>query len=98
MKQFLLCALIAGLSHAAFPQNMILPLWEGQPPNFRENNQQTFYDTTDIVRVSDVRYPDLAVFLPSKKNATGEAVVKKPCQKSVIRSLSGAFPWIIERK
>lgn len=78
MKQFLLCALIAGLSHAAFPQNMILPLWEGQPPNFRENNQQTFYDTTDIVRVSDVRYPDLAVFLPSKKNATGEAVVICP--------------------
>jgi acetyl esterase/lipase len=35
-------------------------------------------DTTNIVRLSLVQYPDIAVFLPSKRNATGEAVVICP--------------------
>jgi len=78
MKRILLSALIIGLSLSALPQNMIIPLWDGEPPNYRETGLQTLYDTTDIVRVSHVRYPDLAVFLPSKKNATGEAVVICP--------------------
>jgi hypothetical protein len=35
-------------------------------------------DTTNIVRLSLVQNPDIAVFLPSKSNATGEAVVICP--------------------
>jgi acetyl esterase/lipase len=59
-------------------QNQILPLWEGDPPNYRESGEVTLFDTSDIVRISKVQKPDLAVFLPSKKNATGEAVVICP--------------------
>ena len=63
---------------AASAQNMILPLWEGDPPNYRETGEVTVFDTSDIVRIRNVQKPDIAVFLPSKKNATGEAVVICP--------------------
>jgi len=59
-------------------QNQVLPLWEGDPPNYRDTGEETIRDTADIVRISNVQKPDLAVFLPSRKNATGEAVVICP--------------------
>jgi len=59
-------------------QNSNLPLWEADPPNYRETGEVTIWDTSDIVRVRNVQKPDIAVFLPSKKNATGEAVVICP--------------------
>jgi acetyl esterase/lipase len=59
-------------------QNLIVPLWEGDPPNYRETGEVTIWDTADIVRIRNVQKPDIAVFLPSKKNATGEAVVICP--------------------
>jgi acetyl esterase/lipase len=59
-------------------QNFILPLWEGDPPNYRESGEIMKSDTTNIVRLSLVQQPDIAVFLPSKSNATGEAVVICP--------------------
>ena len=59
-------------------QNLVVPLWEGDPPNYRETGEVTIWDTADIVRVRNVQKPDIAVFLPSKKNATGEAVVICP--------------------
>jgi len=63
---------------AASAQNMILPLWEGDPPNYRETGEVTVFDTSDIVRIRNVQKPDIAVFLSSKRNATGEAVVICP--------------------
>jgi len=59
-------------------QNLIVPLWEGDPPNYKETGEVTIWDTSDIVRVRLVQKPDIAVFLPSKKNSTGEAVVICP--------------------
>ncbi|MDX2432759.1 MAG: alpha/beta hydrolase [Bacteroides sp.] len=59
-------------------QNQIIPLWEEDPPNYRETGEVTIWDTADIVRVRNVQKPDIAIFLPSKKNATGEAVVICP--------------------
>jgi acetyl esterase/lipase len=59
-------------------QNFILPLWEGDPPNYRESGEVMRSDTTNIVRLSLVQHPDIAVFLPSAGNATGEAVVICP--------------------
>ena len=59
-------------------QNQILPLWKADPPNYRETGEVTIWDTADIVRVRNVQKPDIAIFLPSKKNATGEAVVICP--------------------
>ncbi len=71
----LILCLAAGLLQS---QNFILPLWEGDPPNYRESGEIMKSDTTNIVRLSLVQHPDIAVFLPSKSNATGEAVVICP--------------------
>lgn len=59
-------------------QNQVIPLWEGDPPNYRETGEVTVWDTSDIVRVRNVQKPDLAVFLPSRKNTRGDAVVICP--------------------
>ena len=69
---------VAAILSPLAAQNLILPLWEGDPPNYKETGEVTIWDTSDIVRVRNVQKPDIAVFLPSKKNATGEAVVICP--------------------
>jgi len=66
------------LASISMAQNVTLPLWEGDPPNYKETGEVTIWDTSDIVRIQHVQKPDIAVFLPSKKNATGEAVVICP--------------------
>jgi len=78
MKKLLICLLFISFLAPLFAQNQILPLWEGDPPNYQEAGEVTIWDTSDIVRVRNVQKPDIAVFLPSKKNATGEAVVICP--------------------
>ena len=78
MKNLFLTLFLVMLATSGFAQNKIIPLWEGDPPNYRETGEVTIWDTSDIVRVRLVQQPDIAVFLPSKKNATGEAVVICP--------------------
>ncbi len=77
-KHAQLTPLIA-LSFAATAQEITLSLWPaGKVPNFQTTNETEKWDSTDIVRVSKVQNPNIAVFLPSKKNATGQAVVICP--------------------
>jgi acetyl esterase/lipase len=78
MKKLLICLLLTSILAPLMAQNQILPLWQGDPPNYRETGEVTIWDTADIVRVRNVQKPDIAVFLPSKKNTTGEAVVICP--------------------
>ncbi|MFO7670709.1 MAG: alpha/beta hydrolase [Bacteroidales bacterium] len=78
MKTILIALLFAFMVTASMAQNSILPLWEGDPPNYRETGEVTIWDTADIVRVRNVQKPDIALFLPAKKNATGEAVIICP--------------------
>ncbi len=78
MKKLLICLLITSIIAPVLAQNQILPLWQGDPPNYKETGEVTIWDTADIVRVRNVQMPDIAVFLPSKKNTTGEAVVICP--------------------
>ena len=78
MKKLLCLLAVAGFILPLLSQNQLLPLWEGDPPNYRETGEVTIFDTADIVRVRNVQKPDMAIFLPSKKNATGEAVVICP--------------------
>jgi acetyl esterase/lipase len=78
MKKLLLFSAMVLLAATTLAQNKILPLWEGDPPNYKETGEVTIWDTSDIVRIRHVQKPDLAVFLPSKKNATGKAVVICP--------------------
>ena len=78
MKQLLVLILAAFIGLPGISQNKIIPLWEEDPPNYREAGEVTIWDTSDIVRIRLVQKPDIAIFLPSKKNATGEAVVICP--------------------
>jgi len=78
MKRLLILLLIISVIAPLAAQNQIVPLWQGNPPNYQETGEVTIWDTSDIVRVRNVQKPDIAVFLPSKKNTTGEAVVICP--------------------
>lgn len=78
MKKFTGIVTVILVAVSVYAQNKILPLWEDDPPNYRETGEVTIWDTADIVRVRLVQKPDMAVFLPSRKNATGEAVVVCP--------------------
>jgi len=78
MNRPVLLMLLIVLCTALNGQNQVIPLWEGDPPNYRETGEVTVWDTSDIVRVRHVQKPDLAVFLPSTKNTRGDAVVICP--------------------
>ena len=59
-------------------QNFEIPLWPGEIPNFQKTDEVEVSDSSDIVRISKVQSPGIAVYLPSRKNATGQAVVICP--------------------
>jgi acetyl esterase/lipase len=60
-------------------QNAVLKLYpNGQIPNSGPSTEAEIRDSTDIVRIANVQVPDIAVFLPSRKYATGQAVVICP--------------------
>jgi len=78
MRNLLVCLLLSFILLPLTGQNQIIPLWTGDPPNYRETGEVTIWDTADFIRVRNVQKPDIAVFLPSKKNTTGEAVIVCP--------------------
>lgn len=61
----------------AFSQEYVMKLWEDIPPNYHSTNEEK-WDSTDIVLVRNVDIPEMAVYLPSKRNANGKAVVICP--------------------
>lgn len=71
--------IIAMTSLNANSQSFQLTLYpDGQIPNYMDVGEKEVRDTNDIVRISKVQIPDISVFLPAKKNQTGEAVVICP--------------------
>lgn len=60
-------------------QDLILPLYpEDNIPNAKRSSEKEESIETDIVRIGKVQVPNIAVYLPSKANRTGEAVVICP--------------------
>jgi acetyl esterase/lipase len=60
-------------------QDLTMPLWAaGKVPNYRKTDETEKKDVREIVRYSLVQNPDIAVFLPAKKTATGQAVIICP--------------------
>jgi acetyl esterase/lipase len=56
-----------------------IPLYPtGAIPNWKNGGEKEKRETTDILRISLVQVPDIAVYLPAKRNATGQAVVICP--------------------
>lgn len=65
-------------SHALAAQDTILPLWPEAIPNRIETAETEVHDTADILRISKVQEPTLAVYLPSKANHSGKGVLIFP--------------------
>jgi acetyl esterase/lipase len=61
-----------------YSQNLNLQLWPEGIPNFMENGSMETWDTSDIIKVTNVQKPEIAVYLPAKRQATGRAVVICP--------------------
>lgn len=79
IKLCLLAFTVSICSLLTVAQQYRLPLWPaGKVPNSQKTTDHEKWDSTDIVRISLVQDPDILVFLPAKKNATGQAVVICP--------------------
>lgn len=64
---------------SASAQNRVLPLWpDSEIPNFIDTGEADVFDTSDIVRIRHIQKPDISVYLPSGRNATGKAAVVIP--------------------
>lgn len=61
-----------------FAQNTVLPLWPNNIPNAIKTDEKEEVVSADIVRIAKVQVPQIEVYLPSKKNATGQAVLIFP--------------------
>ena len=70
--------LLLVIMNMAYSQNYILPLWPEEIPNYKETGSTEKWDTSDIIAVTNVQQPEIAVYLPAKRHATGQAVVICP--------------------
>jgi acetyl esterase/lipase len=75
IKLIIALMLINAISSA---QDYRLPLYSGAIPNSKSTGQKEKIEKSDITVISNVQVPDIAVFLPTKKFATGQAVVICP--------------------
>lgn len=82
MKKYFFIQILSVLilsSNILYSQNIVMDLYpEGKIPNFIPSNEKEVRDTTETVRISTVQTPDISIFLPTKKSATGEAVIICP--------------------
>lgn len=62
----------------SFAQYEIIPLWNDGIPNSQKSDEKEVVEHTDAQRIYTVQTPTLEVFLPTKRNATGEAVIICP--------------------
>ncbi len=62
----------------ASAQNYRISLWQKDIPNFKVSEEVETRDTSGIVRIGKVQNPEIEVYLPSKQNATGDAVIICP--------------------
>ena len=75
-QMLVLAFLIQSLSASA--QDYTLPLYKGAIPNSKYTGAQEKVEKKDIIVISNVQTPDIAVYLPSKRFATGQAVIICP--------------------
>lgn len=74
----LLTGLSMATASALAAQDHRLPLYQGAAPNSKPTTAREQVENRDIAWVTKVQDPDIAVFLPTKRFATGQAVVICP--------------------
>jgi len=67
-------------SYSLHAQDTIIKLWpQDKIPNYvKSDEKETHVQGEDLLRIRKVQEPDIAVYLPAEKNATGEAVLIFP--------------------
>jgi len=72
---FLVFMIVSGV----FAQNTIVPLWpKDKIPNRILTSEKEIHNVDGILRISQVQEPTIEVYLPSKSNATGKAMLIFP--------------------
>ena len=62
-----------------FSQEITLPLWPaGKVPNYQKTDETEKRDTSETIHISKVQSPDITIYMPSKRNSTGQAVIICP--------------------
>ncbi|MEW4922901.1 alpha/beta hydrolase [Algibacter sp. 2305UL17-15] len=59
-------------------QSEVIPLWENKIPNSQESDEVEENEVDDILRLRKVQNPTLEIFIPTKRSATGRAVIICP--------------------
>lgn len=78
MKNTLLLLLLL-MVNSIFAQDTIMQLWpKDKIPNHLKSVEKEIHEQNEILRISKVQVPTIEVFLPSKRDATGEAVLIFP--------------------
>lgn len=66
------------LSTLSIGQDFTIPIWSADIPNSQASDEKLDYGDRDIVWMTGVQTPDIAVFLPTEKTATGQGVLICP--------------------
>ena len=74
----LILLVLIGFRGRSLAQEFVLSLYEQPPSAPTGETEQEKVVKTDITRISNVRNPTIAVYLPSKRLATGQAIVICP--------------------
>ncbi|HEY9342371.1 MAG TPA: alpha/beta hydrolase [Hanamia sp.] len=60
-------------------QEITFPLWpSGKVPNYQKTDEIEKRDTSETIHISKVQFPDITVYMPAKRNATGQVVIICP--------------------
>lgn len=79
MKNFCSSIVVLFLFQMTQAQDITLPLWPAEKiPNYQKTDEVERVENTDIIRISKVQSPDIAVYLPARTNSTGQAVIICP--------------------
>ncbi|HEX8313956.1 MAG TPA: alpha/beta hydrolase [Flavisolibacter sp.] len=79
MKKFVSFLFCIVLHQAINAQEIILPLWPaGKVPNYQKTSEVERRDTGETINIKLVQSPEITVYLPTKRTATGQAVIICP--------------------
>lgn len=75
---FIIAAVLMAIGSITLAQDVIIPLYPGDLPNSNGTVISEKIMKQEIIRISQIQVPDIAVYLPSKRSATGQAVIICP--------------------
>jgi acetyl esterase/lipase len=79
MKTSVIFLFIAFISMNLSAQQYVIPLWKGQIPNSQKSEDVEIYrENNGLMGYGLVQNPDIKVFLPTKRNTTGQALIICP--------------------